>query len=500
MDAAEEWCRNLEKLPHVKGRWASKRELLKLSDWQVFCTVNLFGWRRGDKRRFREAYIEVPRKNGKSFFIAGIGIGMFTWDAEPGAEVICGATSEEQAWYVFQPAKAICEKLPKLRNKYGIEVNAKTLVRLDDLSSFKPVIGNPGDGASPTCGIADEFHEHRDSVLVDTFQTGMGARENPLLLQITTAGSDIGGPCYEKRADIIRILNGSVEDDSIFGIIYSIDEDDAWDTVEAQRKANPNYGISVSADFLDGQLNQARRSPHKQAAYKTKHLNLWVGAKAAWMNMLAFQSCRKNITLKDTEGQPCFVGIDLASKKDVACMAILIPPGKHPKWRAFVRHYLPEDTIIENERYQGWHASGHLISTPGNIIDYSYIEDDLLDLKSSHEIKEVPYDPFQATQFCTRMMEKGFPMIEVGATVKNFSEPMKELEAFILGKEIEFEMDPVLMWMFGNVTAQLDKKDNIFPNKDRFESKIDGVVALIMAMNRALLFNEVNKVPSIRWV
>jgi len=492
-DKAQMWCENLEKLPHVKGKWAKKGESLVLSDYQIFCTVNIFGFYNTDsgRRRFREAYIEVPRKNGKSFWVAGIGVGMLTWEEEYGAEVYCGATSEKQAWEIFRPAKQICDKLPKLKSKYGLDVNAKTITILQNGSKFEPVIGDPGDGSSPSCGIADEFHEHKTSNLVDTFQTGMGAREQPLQLNITTAGSDMGGPCYDKRSDVIDILKGSVEDDTIFGVIYTIDDDDEWDTVDAQIKANPNYSISVDGEYLQGQLNQARRSATKQTAYKTKHLNQWVGAKSAWMNMLAYQACRRKLLdINKLKGHRCFVALDLASKIDIASMAILFPPNdSNDKYKVFCRHYLPEDTILEggNTRYKAWHASGELIATPGNVIDFGYIEDDLRDLKSDFQIVEVPYDPFQATQFSVRMLQEDFPMIEVGATVKNFSEPMKELEALIIQKKIQFEWDPVLMWMFGNVVAKLDKKDNIYPNKERPENKIDGVVALIMALNREII-------------
>lgn len=482
----EKWCKFLEKLPHVKGKWAANHEKLVLSDWQIFCTVNLFGWKIDGKRRFREAYIEVPRKNGKSFWTAGIGVGMLAIDDEMGAEVYCGATSEKQAWEIFRPAKLICERFPALRERFGIEANARNLNIIGTGSRFEPVIGNPGDGASPSCGIADEYHEHKTSDLVDTFITGMGSREQPIMFQITTAGSDMGGPCYEKRSDVIQILKGAVEDDRVFGIIYTIDEEDEWDTTEAQIKANPNYGISVDADFLSGQLAQARRSATKQVAYKTKHLNQWVGAKLAWMNMLAFQACRKDIQIEDLKGERCIIGIDLASKTDIASMAILFPDTK----KVFVKHYLPEETILNNARYKAWHTEGWITSTPGNVIDFGYIEDDLKELKSAYEIIEVPYDPFQATQFSTRMVEEGFPMIEVGATVRNFSEPMKELEGWILEKEVTFEKDPVLMWMFGNVVAKLDKKDNIFPDKERETNKIDGVVALIMAVNRSILTPE----------
>lgn len=488
---AERWCRFLERLPHVKGRWAAQAEKFKLSDWQVFCTVNIYGWKwvSTGRRRFREAYIEVPRKNGKSFWVAGLGIGHLTIDGEFGAEIYCGATTEKQAWEVFRPARLICERSVSLREKYSIEVNAKTLNVMSIGNRFEPVIGNPGDGASPSFGIADEFHEHTSSDLVDTFTTGMGARLQPLMLYITTAGSDTGGPCYTKRADVISILEGGVDDDSVFGIIYTLDDGDEWDTVDALKKANPNYDISVDAEFLKGQLEQARRSSTRQTAYKTKHLNLWVGAKSAWMNMLAYQRCRKKaLTLADFRGEPCIVGIDLASKIDIASMAVLFTPnGNRTTYAAFVKHYLPEDAIFEggNTRYKAWHAEGWLTATPGNVTDYGYIEDDLKALKSAHQIMEVPYDPFQATQFATRMQEEGFPMVEVGATVRNFSEPMKALEALIMQQHIEFELDPVLMWMFGNVTARLDRKDNIFPNKERPEAKIDGVVALIMCLKAA---------------
>lgn len=488
---AEKWCRFLELMPHVKGKWAKLNQLFTLSDWQIFCTVNIFGWkwRWSGLRRFRDVYIEVPRKNGKTFWVAGIGLGMLVIDGEFGAEVYCGATTEKQAWEIFKPAKLICEREPDLRAKYGIEVNAKVLNVPLDGAKFEPIIGDPGDGASPSCSITDEYHEHDTSNQVDTMETGMGAREQPIGIKITTAGDDMGGPCYAARMDMISILSESVEDDAVFGVIYTLDEGDGWDTIEALKKANPNIGISVDVEFLKSQLAQARRSATKQSAYKTKHLNLWVGAKAAWMNMLAFQACRKKkLNIDDFKGRRCIAGIDLASKTDIASKAILFLPENGGKYAAFVRHYLPEDTILEggNTRYKAWHSSGHLIATPGNVIDYEYIEDDLKELKSNYQIIEVPYDPFQATQFSVRMIAEGFPMVELGATVKNFSEPMKELEALILKKNIEFEMDPVLMWMFGNVVAKMDKKDNIFPNKERNENKIDGVIALIMTINRAI--------------
>lgn len=486
-EEADRRCKWLELLPHVKGKWAARGDLLELAPWQAFIVCNIFGWRSVATgfRRFREAYNELPRKNGKSLLAAAIGINMFAADDEYGAEIYSGATTEKQAWEVFRPAKQMCERRPELREYFDIEVNAKSLVILSQGNRFEPVIGNPGDGASPSCAIVDEYHEHKTSDQVDTMQTGMGARDQPLLLVITTAGTDFGGPCREKRADLIRILERTVEDETIFGIIFTIDEGEPWDTEEALRKANPNFDISVNRDFLLAELNKARRSASKQNAFKTKHLNLWVGAKTSWMNMLALQRCKKSgLDLRDFAGQRAWLGIDLASRVDVASVAIAIPQGN--KLNAFFRHYVPEDAVYEevrNDRYKGWAESEQLITTPGDVIDFDVIEEDLKELASELEIVEVGYDPFQATQFSTHMMDEGFEMVEVRPTVLNFSEPMKELEAIILQKRMAYD-DPVFTWMMGNVVAKLDKKDNIYPDKERPENKIDGVVALIMAINR----------------
>ena len=489
-DRAEDWLEFLAELRHVKGaRFAGKQ--FEPAGWQCFIVLNLYGWvnKQTGFRRFREAYIEVPRKNGKSFFAGGLALGHLCIDNEPGAEVYTGATSEKQAWEVFRPARQICLRgdMANLVNHYGIEVNAKSLTIPMLGSRFEPLIGKPGDGASPSFAVVDEFHEHKTDDLVDTMQTGMGARDQALLMKITTAGTDFGGPCRESRGDAIKILENSVQDETIFASIFTIDEDDEWDTEQALEKANPNFGVSVNREFLLDQLHKARRSSTKQNAFKTKHLNLWVGAKTSWMNMLAFQACKRKLHfLEKFRGEQAFIGIDLASRVDVASVAILIPKGDIV--HAFYRHYLPEEAVYDdprNDRYKGWAEGDNppITVTPGNVIDFGYIEADLEELAGELEIVDVGFDPFQATQFSTRMLEKGFPMIEVRPTVLNFSEPMKELEAIILQKRFRYNC-PVLQWMMGNVVARLDKKDNIFPDKERVENKIDGVVATIMAVNR----------------
>lgn len=217
-------------LPHTKGKWARERRLLKLEPWQLFIFCSVFGWvsKKSGLRRFREVYCEIPRKNGKSVIVAGIALHMLCGDGEFGAEVYCGATTEKQAWEVFRPARLMMLKTPELVEYAGVEIHARSLAMPEDGSRLEPIIGDPGDGSSPSCSLVDEYHEHESDALYETMLTGMGAREQPLIFTITTAGSNIAGPCYEKRKQICAMLENSVANDELFGLIYTLDEQDDW--------------------------------------------------------------------------------------------------------------------------------------------------------------------------------------------------------------------------------------------------------------------------------
>lgn len=491
VDEAERWLEFLAELKHVKGPKAGER--FEPSGYQCFIVLNLYGWREllpdgSIVRRFREAYVEVARKNGKSFFVAGLGLGHLCIDGEFGAEIYCGATSEKQAYEVFRPARDMLLACPELVDRYGVNVHprSRTLWILENGNRFEPIIGNPGDGASPSFGIVDEFHEHKNSNLIGALQTGMGARAQPLLMIITTAGSDFGGPCKERRNDIVRILEGTVEDDHVFGMIFTIDEGDAWQDEAVLAKANPNLEESVSLRYLLGELAKAKRLPSAQVDYRTKHLNQWVGAKAAWMNMLKLQACgKRGLELDAFRGRRCLVGLDLASRVDLASMALLFPEGETVT--AFVKRWLPGAQLDGNDRYRAWREVGLVNVTEGDEIDFGAIEDELEQVGRDFELAAIGYDPFQATQFAQRATQKGLPMVEVGQTVKNLSEPMKELEAVIYGRRFVYDAgDECLVWQFGNVVARRDLKDNVFPNKERPESKIDDIVAILIAFNRLI--------------
>lgn len=495
---AERVAKFLQLLPHTKGKWASKRELIKLEGWQLFSVCIPFGWlrKKDDTRRYRTLLIFVPRKNGKSIIGGGIGCYMFTADGEFGAEVYSGATTEKQAWEVFRPAKLMVDRTPELRDHFGVEVNASNMCRSEDGSRFEPVIGKPGDGSSPSCAIVDEYHEHQDSTLFDTMETGMGAREQPIMLVITTAGSSIGGPCHQLVRDAERMLDGVIDRPDLWAMLYTIDQGDDWTDEKALLKANPNYGVSINGDFLQARQRDAMQSAAKQATFRTKHLNEWVGAKNAWLNMLRWKEAPHRKSLQELEGRPCIIGLDLASKIDIAGNLLLFPPIEgDPFWHVHGRYYLPEARVIEEldsntARYREFDSLGLLTLTDGEVIDFEVIKEDLREFAGRFDVQQVAYDPWQATQLAQEMQAEGLMMVEVRQTVQNISEPMKELEALTLQRKLAHGDCPILTWMASNVVAKLDAKDNIYPNKERPENKIDGIVGLIMAISRAIAGKE----------
>jgi phage terminase large subunit-like protein len=487
--AAERVLMFKQMMPHTKGKWAQQRLTLKLEPWQCFFNMNIFGWKskKTGFRRYRKALLIVPRKNGKSAEAATTGLYMLSSDDEYGAEVYSGATTEKQAWEVFRPAKLMATRAEGFIEATGAEVNASNINILENGSRFEPIIGNPGDGQSPSCAIIDEYHEHKDDKVLDTMETGMGAREQPLLLVITTAGDNIAGPCYQMQIDAQKALEGVIESEQTFALIYTVDKGDDWASIEALKKANPNFGVSVSEEFLLARLQDAKNNARKQSVYKTKHLNIWVGSRDAFFNIERWnESADNTLKIEDFYGKKAYIAMDLASKVDIAAVEILI--DNDGELVRFGKYYLPEAALeaTASDHYAGWAKDGWLTITDGEIIDFSEIEADILDLCGKFQVDQLAYDPFQATMLATRLMAEGVPIIEIGATVKNFSEPMKQLDGLVRSRQITHNGDPVMTWMMSNVVAKVDAKDNVFPRKEKDEYKIDGPVALIMALNRQM--------------
>ena len=482
---AHKVCKFIESNYHTKGRWARKKEHLLMEPWQIFFVCNVFGWVHTNTgfRRYREALLLVPRKNGKSALAAAIGLYMLCADDEHGAEVYTGATSEKQAKEVFTPAQQMVRMNPALSDYFELQNNASNICILKNGSKMEPIIGNPPDGSSPSCAICDELHEHKDNRLVDTMITGMGARDQPLMLYITTAGDNISGPCYQLQLEAQKVLEGGAVNDTLFSLIYGIDQGDDWADLNTLIKANPNYGVSVSSDFLQSRLQDAKNNARKQSTFMTKHLCIWVGSRDAYFNVDKWKQCASDISLDDYHGQPAYLGLDLASRVDIAAIEILIPDGEG--YVRFGKYYLPEATVENgNEAYKQWEREGWLTVTEGEIIDFRKIRDDILELNNVFDLKELAFDPFQATMLINELEDEGLPVVEMRPTVLNFSEPMKSLDALIRSKQIKHNGDPVQSWMISNVVAKEDAKENVYPRKERAENKIDGVVALLMALGR----------------
>ncbi|HAU4930574.1 terminase large subunit [Aeromonas hydrophila] len=500
-DKAERVAKFIQLMPHTKGEWALKRQTLNLEPWQLFIICCVFGWvRKGSGlRRFREVYNEIPRKNGKSALSAPVGLYCFAADNEFGAEVYSGATTEKQAWEVFRPARLMAKRTQALLDHFGIEVNASNLNIPADGARFEPLIGNPGDGQSPSCAIVDEYHEHDTDDLYTTMTTGMGARLQPLLWGITTAGYNVDGPCYDKRREVIEMLAGTVPDDELFGIIYTIDEGDDWTDPKVLAKANPNMGVSVYAEYLLAQQAKAIKSARFANIFKTKHLNVWVSAKTAYYNMEAWKACEdRSLTLEQFEGQELILSFDLARKLDMNSMARLFwrdIDGKRHYYSIAPEFWVPEDTAFNTdnrrlaERYQKWVNLGELSTTEGAEIDYREILAVAKEAAASGNVLEVPLDPAGATALAHDLADEGLTPISITQNYTNMSDPMRELEAAIQSGRFHHDGNSLMTWCIGNVIGKnLPGNDDVVrPVKESADQKIDGAVALMMAIGRAMV-------------
>lgn len=491
-------CRFIECLPHTKGTWAAKHEKLRLQPWQCFLVVVLFGWLRkaNGKRRFRAAYFEIPRKNGKSILGAGIGLYMLLADNEFGAEVYSGATSEKQAWEVFKPAKLMLERTPDLCAALGAEVCAKVLIKASNGSKFEPVIGNPGDGPSPSCAIVDEYHEHQTPALYDSMETGMGAREQPLMLVITTAGYNIAGPCHEKHDELAKVLDGVVENDELFGVMFGIDPSDDWADPRSLIKANPNYGVSVDAEFLLSQQRQAMANTVQQNRFKTKHLNVWCSVLSGWMNMQQWAMAADPLLDEDElAGEDCYFALDLASKSDLCSEQRLYRKTSHGKthFYLFGRYWLPEAAIEEpgpnHAHYVKWRDKGLLTQTDGATVDFELITEQVIDDCKRINPLEVVFDPFNATQMAQALMAENIEVVEFVQNPQNFAVPMDELMTAVKDGRFHHDGNEMTAWCFSNVVARPTKKGLFAPMKAKPHQKIDGGVAAFMCMARACAGN-----------
>ena len=476
-------------LRHSKGEWAGKPFIP--SGWQQFWIALAFGWMRADgTRRFREVWEEVPRKNGKSTKLSGIGLYLFFFDNEGGSEVYTAATKLDQAKITHDEATRMVKASPHLR-RHIAERRSELYVR-GKADKFVP-LGRESksmDGLNPHAAILDEVHAHPNREIYDVVKSGQGARRQPMIWQITTAGFDLSSFGYEQHGYAEEVLDGTVEDDEFLAIIYTVDDPKKWDDPIEWAKANPNLGVSVYLQGLQGMCERAKVQPSQQPNFKTKRLNIWLAGGEQWMALDDWRKCGNDgLTLDDFAGEECWIGIDLAEKSDIAALCLVFRRGR--KYYVFFRLYLNEAEVAkpENQHYRRYENLGELIVTLGNATDFDVIREDLKKYHEQFDIKEVPYDPKFSGYFVTKLIEDGLPMVEITQTASHFTLPIIEIENLVLTEDLQHEGNSAVEWMMGNVVMRESKFTQLkHPTKDKPGEKIDGPVAMLMAMGRALMF------------
>ena len=426
-EAGDRICWFIEHLTHVKGELAGQE--IKLEPWQVFILHTTFSWKTTEGiRRFRRVYIEVPRGNGKSSLSSGVALFCLCGDREPGAEVYSFATTRDQAKIVFGDAKEMARQNPKLKRAFDLQVLATSLYVPKTNSYFqaKSAEGSTLDGLNTHLAVIDELHAHKTRAVYDVVETSLGKRCNSLMWVITTAGFDTAGICYEVRSFVKQILNKEAQDESQFGIIYGLDEGDDWTSEEALQKANPNWGVSVRPEIITSLQAKAIARPSAANNFKTKHLDVWCSAASSWMDMPAWNLCRRSIALSDFEGFDCYMGLDLGAKNDLTAKVLVFPVEENGRLNYYVfgTYYAPRAALLKsgNSQYDGWETLGYLKVTEGAVTDFNQIEADILEDCSRFRVKSVAYDPWQATQLATRLSDNDVPMVEYRNTVQNMSD------------------------------------------------------------------------------
>lgn len=461
-----------------------------LEPWQQAIVANLFGWKRPDgTRRYRECFIEVPRKNGKTPFAAGILLECASCDGEPGAQLYSAAAEREQAALIFRHASEMIAREPELASRCRVYRTFKS-IEFGGGSFYRALSADAETkhGYNSHVVVVDELHAQPNRDLVDVLRTSTGTRKQPLIVYITTAGYDRHSICYEIYDYACRVRDGIVSDASFLPVIYEAAEGDDWTDPAIWRKANPNLGVSVSLDYLERECARAKETPVYENTFRRLHLNQWTEQDVRWLPMDKWDTCTGNIGHGDLEGCECYGGLDLSSTTDTSAF-VLYFPAEHAclRWT-----WIPGDNAHQRERrdrvpYVTWARQGLVELTPGNVIDYDYIRAKVGELGKVYRIKEIAFDRWNASQLVQQLMGDGFEMVEFGQGFASMSAPSKELEKLVLQGQLQHGGDPVLRWMASNAAAEIDAAGNVKPSKKKSTERIDGIVALVMAIGRAIV-------------
>jgi phage terminase large subunit-like protein len=478
-------------LHHSKGEWAG--QLIELEPWQQFMLWCLFGWKRADgTRRFRTAYLEVARKNGKSTIAAGVGLYGLILDNESGSEVFAASTKKDQSLIVFSEAVRMVKASPMLKKR--IKIFRNNLNIEGTASKFEPLGADSDtmDGLNLHMAICDEIHAWKTRDVWDKLNTATGARRQPLMFGITTAGYDRHSLCWVLNEYTKKILDRVVDDDSFFGMIFTLDDGDDWQDESTWIKANPNLGVSKKLDDLRRGSKRAQEIPSEQNSFLRLHLNMWTQSETKWMPIEHWRQCGVPLDYSKLAGRKCYAGLDLSSTSDLTAWVLVFPPLRgEDVYLVLPRFWIPEDNLqkrVHDDRvpYDVWLRGGHLMSTPGNVIDYDFIFDQVERDAKQFKVEEIAFDRWGAARVVNVLQAKGLVCVEFGQGFASMSPPMKELERLVMSHKIAHGNNPVLNWMADNVVIHLDAAGNIKPDKEKSREKIDGIVAMVMGLDRAM--------------
>lgn len=474
----------LKELRHFMGQHNKKP--FELEPWQLFIVANLYGFYNQDgSRRFNTGYIEIARKNGKTAFIGALSLMHLIADDEAGAEVLIAANSLDQAKIGFNMVSGFARTFDP--DGSFLHMRHKDIM-IKNTASFMRVLASDAtrlDGYNCSMAVIDEYHSAANTRVRDVLRSSMGMRTNPLLLTITTAGFDKSLPCYDLRQVATEIAAGVKEDDTFFGLVFSLDEGDDWKDSRVWQKANPNLNITVRQKFIEDQVLQAVNSPADEVGVKTKHLNIWCDSSITWIPDDYILNATAPIDRWRFAGQPCYVGVDLASNVDLTAVSYLWVV--EDIYYFVTDYYIPADTLkqrlhYEKENYIKWVAGHYLQQTAGNVTDYNYITKELLAVNRSSEIHSIFYDQYNATSWAIQCTDEGLNMQPFGQSIGNFNNCTREFERLILAGKVVIDDNPINRYCLRNVELRQDFNGNVKPLKNAERKKIDGVIAMLQAL------------------
>lgn len=484
----------INNLSHTKGKWAGNR--FDLLPWQEQIVRDLFGIVKEDgNRQFLTAYIEIPKKNGKSELAAAIALYLLYADNEASAEVYGAACDRNQASIVFDVAKQMVQMSRPLVKRSKIMGATKRIVNYSNAGFYQVLSAETGTkhGLNVSGLVFDEIHAQPNRHLYDVLTKGSGdAREQPLFFIITTAGTDRNSICYELHSKALDILNGRKKDTSFYPVVYGLSDEDDWNDEANWRRANPSLGHTIGIDRVREAYQQALDNPAEENVFKQLRLNMWTSSSIAWIPEHVYAKGNDPIQFDSLKGRSCYAGLDLSSTSDITALVLVFPPRfEEENYIVLSYFWLPEDTLElrcrrDHVLYDVWERQGYIKTTEGNVVHYGFIEKFIEDLSEIYHIKEIAYDRWNATQMVQNLEGMGLTMVPFGQGYKDMSPPSKELYKLMMEGKIQHGGHPVLKWMGQNVVMRQDPAGNIKPDKEKSVEKIDGIVALIMGLDRCI--------------